>query len=137
MNKHLKTLNKTVRESYCRFTTQERKALHGTTRSLLLLFNADKCKRFTVPLQPGVDQLSRKIKSRSYDLPTERWRRTATSSSCTFCIVLQATWDTSFLRKPADTWLVQMGLSQALPEHGELEWVGAPWVGYPPLGFSI
>lgn len=76
LNKHLITLNKTVRESYCRFTTQERKALHGTTRSLLLLFNADKCKRFTVPQQPGVDQLSRKIKLRSYDLPTERWRRT-------------------------------------------------------------
>lgn len=37
LNKHLITLNKTVRESYCRFTTQERKALQGTAKSLLLL----------------------------------------------------------------------------------------------------
>lgn len=37
LNKHLITLNKTVRESYCRFTAQERKALQGTAKSLLLL----------------------------------------------------------------------------------------------------
>lgn len=58
-----------------------------------------------------------------------------TSSSCMFRIVLHTPWDTSILRKPADTQLVQMGLSQALPEHGELVWVGAPWVGSPPPWF--
>lgn len=58
-----------------------------------------------------------------------------TSSSCMFRIVLHTPWDTSILRKPADTQLVQMGLSQALPEHGEPVWVGAPWVGSPPPWF--
>lgn len=60
-----------------------------------------------------------------------------TSSSCMFRIVLHTPWDTSILRKPADTQLVQMGLSQALPEHGELVWVGAPWVGSPPPLVSV
>lgn len=59
-----------------------------------------------------------------------------TSSSCTFCIALHA-WDTLFLRKLADTWLVQIGLSQPLPEHSEPGWVGAPQEGSPSLGFCI
>lgn len=75
LNKHLITLNKTVRVT-ADLLRRKGRLFTAPPGAYCFLFNADKCKSFTVPQQPGVEQLSRKIKLVPYDLFSQRWMRT-------------------------------------------------------------
>lgn len=74
LNKHLITLNKTVRVT-ADLLPRKGRLFTAPPGAYCFLFNADKCKSFTVPQQPGVEQLSRKIKLVPYDLFTQRWMK--------------------------------------------------------------